>query len=299
MGKDSNGRNSILRGWLNLLVVIYILFLIVGWGYYLMTLEKGLDMALEISLCSVMCMLNFVGIVYLSRNLKLGLYILLIAPALMALLFIGLTGAVSLPMCISFALAVMTLIPLFLKKKGRSSWSQMKDGMDLAHFKHIYQLSTFLILLSAGYGGYAYYTMADKKTDTEYPFPDAGEALSDSEVQKSLKALDRTTITLGQISEIEKVIMNIPPEYEVRIMALRHILAGHITADEHDVESFKIAYTLRKGALSEEQQHVLDWFFRQNKSVMELWESSGSSASLAVFQNRLKKLIKERKMTEL
>lgn len=293
----SNGVNT-LRGWLNVLVIINILFLIYIWGKQLITDQQSLNIVLEMTSYTVMVITNIVGIVYLVRNLRLGIYILFIIPLLLSLLSFVFIGYIPSYMYISFFLAVITFIGMLIKIAGKSVWEQMKAGVDWKHFRHIYQLSFILLFLTVGYGGYVYYELSENSMGDK-PALGRSEVLNETEVEKSLKALDRITITLGQISEIEKVIVNVPPKYEARIMALRHILAGHIVSNSHDIKAFKMAYTLRRNALSQAQQEVLDWFFRQNEEVVRIWQESDGCESIDVFQKRLKRIIKEKKIREL
>lgn len=293
----SNGVNT-LRGWLNVLVIINILFLIYIWGKQLITDQQSLNIVLEMTSYTVMVITNIVGIVYLVRNLRLGIYILFIIPLLLSLLSFVFIGYIPSYMYISFFLAVITFIGMLIKIAGKSVWEQMKAGVDWKHFRHIYQLSFILLFLTVGYGGYVYYELSENSMGDKLALG-RSEVLNETEVEKSLKALDRITITLGQISEIEKVIVNVPPKYEARIMALRHILAGHIVSNSHDIKAFKMAYTLRRNALSQVQQEVLDWFFRQNEEVVRIWQESDGCESIDVFQKRLKRIIKEKKIREL
>jgi hypothetical protein len=170
----------------------------------------------------------------------------------------------------------------------------MNDGIDIVHFKHIYQLSTVLILLALGYGIYSSIESKGKTSDEIYD----DHLYDEANQEELLKELDKTTITLSNISKIEKRIKELPPEYEARIMALRHILVGHIVPNTHDVEAFKMAYFLRKDAMSKDQQEILDWFFRQHNDVMEIWRTSDGCSNLAIFQEYIKDIIKKRKLTE-
>lgn len=286
--------NPILKGWLNVYVIINVIYIIYLWGSLIIAGKLSSIQSLETSLCTIMCITNIVGIVYLSRSLRFGVYILYLVPIIILVIEVFLIDDISISIYLSLLLSILTNLLLCLKSENRTIWSQMNDGIDIVHFKHIYQLSTVLILLSLGYGIYSSIGIKGKTSDEIYD----DHLYDEANQEELLKELDKTTITLSNISKIEKRIKELPPEYEARIMALRHILAGHIVPNTHDVEAFKMAYFLRKDAMSKDQQEILDWFFRQHNDVMEIWRTSDGCSNLAIFQEYIKDIIKKRKLTE-
>lgn len=291
-------QNQILRLWLNILVVINIVYPILLWGTYFLSVQDYGNQIVETSLFTILCIANIVSLVYVSRNLRFGIY--LSGTALIIILCISLfiSGIDIIPVCISMILMLITFVLLFLQSDGKSIWSQMDNGIDIAHFRHIYQLSIFIIMIVSCFWVYKYSTCEVHLLDNETYTAKSDEVLDDIDKEMLLENLNKTTITLGQISKIEKSITNIPPEYESRIMALRHILVGHIVPDTHDFELFKMTYFLRKDALSEEQQEVLDWFFRQHNEVKDIWQTSGGVSNIATLQKNLKDAMKKRNITE-
>ena len=286
--------NPILKGWLNVCVIINVIYIIYLWGNLIIAGRLSSNQSLETSLCTIMCITNIVGVVYLSRNLRFGVYILYLVPIIILFIEVFLIDDISISIYLSLLLSILTNLLLCLKSENRTIWSQMNDGIDIVHFKHIYQLSTVLILLALGYGIYSSIESKGKTSDEIYD----DHLYDEANQEELLKELDKTTITLSNISKIEKRIKELPPEYEARIMALRHILAGHIVPNTHDVEAFKMAYFLRKDAMSKDQQEILDWFFRQHNDVMEIWRTSDGCSNLAIFQEYIKDIIKKRKLTE-
>mgnify|MGYP003294839320 CR=1 FL=1 len=286
--------NPILKGWLNVYVIINVIYIIYLWGSLIIAGKLSSIQSLETSLCTIMCITNIVGIVYLSRSLRFGVYILYLVPIIILVIEVFLIDDISISIYLSLLLSILTNLLLYLKSENRTIWSQMNDGIDIVHFKHIYQLSTVLILLSLGYGIYSSIGIKGKTSDEIYD----DHLYDEANQEELLKELDKTTITLSNISKIEKRIKELPPEYEARIMALRHILAGHIVPNTHDFEAFKMAYFLRKDAMSKDQQEILDWFFRQHNDVMEIWRTSDGCSNLAIFQEYIKDIIKKRKLTE-
>lgn len=287
-------KNPILKGWLNVYVIINVIYIIYLWGSLIIAGQLSSNQSLETSLCTIMCITNIVGIVYLSRNLRFGVYILYLVPIIILLFEVFLIDEISISIYLFLILSILTSLLLCLKSENRIIWSQMNNGIDIVHFKHIYQLSTVLILLALGYGIYSSIESKGKTSDKIYD----DHLYDEANQEELLKELDKTTITLSNISKIEKRIKELPPEYEARIMALRHILAGHIIPNTHDIEAFKMAYFLRKDAMSKKQQEILDWFFRQHNDVMEIWRTSNGCSNLATFQEYIKDIIKKRKLTE-
>ena len=287
--------NPLVKRCFNAYVIINVIYLIYLWGYFFIVGQQSANLALDTSLCTILCITNIVGIIYLSRNLRFGVYILFIVPIVIILYQIIIFGKVSISIYLLFLLSVIISLLLCLKSGNKTIWSQMDEGIDIKHFRHIYQLSIFLIIIVGGYGVYKYVDLTNDASNEEKYNEDLFNKASTEEL---LMELDKSTITLGKISKIEKNIKELPLEYEARIMALRHILAGHIVPNSHDVEAFKMAYFLRKDAMSKEQQEILDWFFRQHNDVMEIWRTSDGCSNLAKFQEYIKDIIKKRKLTE-
>lgn len=287
--------NPLLNGWLKVYTLINVIFLIYLWGYYLIGGLQSPNLSIETSLCTILCITNIVGIIYLTRNLRLGVYILLFVPIVILLIQFIIIDKISISIYSSILLSIITCLLLFFKSGNSSIWSQMKDGVDIKHFRHIHQLSTILILIVTSYGIYNYVTLTDNFSGKEMYNEDLPD---NATMEELLRELDKPTITLGKVSKIEKRVKELPPEYEARIMALRHILAGHIVPNNHNTQSFKMAYFLRKDAMSKEQQDILDWFFRQDNDVMEIWRTSDGCSNLATFKEYIKDIIVKRKLTE-
>ncbi len=250
-------------------------------------------LAVEVSLHTFLCSSSIVGVIYIYRNLRFGICLWLGAIVVVGALSFLFLSAVGPEVYVSFGVWGVT----FLFLMGGGLWPRMKKGLDMAHFRHIYQLYGCVVLLAAVYVGYQTVQM---KGDEKIPEPVVLEdELPEGLTQEELLAkIDSISITLGQISQIESRVAEIPLEYEARIMALRHILSGHIAPDTHDLKAFQTAYFLRKGDLSAEQQKVLDWFFRQHNKVKEIWVESSGCQNLETFRNRLRNVMQERNMDE-
>lgn len=294
MGQTSFN-NQILKWWFNIYIIINVLYIIYLWVNTLIVRQHSANLSLETSLCTIMCITNIIGVVYLSRNLRFGIYLLLGTPIVILLSQIFLIKEVSIAVYFSISLSIITRLLLCIKSNNRTFWSQMKKGVDIIHFKHIYQLSTILIVIVVCYGTYSYIT---KKDSIPIKYIEKENLLNGRSKEELLQKLNKANITLNEISEIEKLVTEIPYEYEARIMALRHILAAHIVSNIHDIKAFRSAYFLRKNAMSKEQQEVLDWFFRQSNEVFEIWETFGGCDNLVTFQKSIKEIIEKRNITE-
>lgn len=288
-------KNPVIEIWLKIYAAISILYVIYLWGNFLFVELQSTFQLWEISLCTIVGIINIVGIVYILRNLQFGVFLLLFSNLIIFLLQLFLTENVPIFIWISLFFVIIIFLLLFLKSNGRTIWAQMNKGIDISHFKHIYQLSTLLILMTLCYGGYNYLALRNGKESKNVSEEDVSNKIDKEEL---LKKLDNVDITLEEISRIENVIKDLPLEYEARIMALKHILAGHIVPDTHDIEAFRMAYFLRKDAMAKEQQEVLDWFFRQHSDVMRVWENSNGCNSIALFQEYIRDIIRTRKITE-
>lgn len=282
--------NILLKRWINVFVIINIIYFIFQWGYYWIVEQLQPFQSFVVSSNSILCIINIIGAVYLSRNLRFGIYLQLGAPIIILVLQFLFIGEIAKSIYAFIILAIITSLILCLKKGNKTIWSQLNKGIDFVHFRHIYQLSSLAILLFVGYASFDYLTVKTKVSEKQ----SNRELYHKVNEEDLLKELDNPNITLGEISKIEKQLKEIPSNYEARIMALRHILAGHIVPHVHDIESFRMAYLLRKDALSKEQQRILDWFFYQPNEIQNLWERSEGATSINAFQQDLKRIMKRR-----
>ena len=289
---------SMLRYWLLFLSITCVLYTLFLWGAY--GLSIGAYGLTNVSLYTVMCIVNVVGIVYVFRGLRFGIYLSFACSLLFLLTSIFVPGVDGMPIYVSLAAIILTMIGLLSHKNGKCLWAQMKEGIDILHFRHIYQLSVFLIIVICGYWIYIYVAGdIQMQSDKSVAVVRISNPITQQERQQLLKELNLARITLGELAQIEEKMPDISSDYKARIMGLRHILAGHICSDIHDVKAFEMAYKLRKDALSQEQQSVLDWFFRQTSEVRFIWQESKGVSDLATFQRELRKVMKKREIKEL
>lgn len=287
--------NNITNIWLKLFSVISLLGIIFVWSAILISNYQYSDNGVGASFCSALCITNIVGIIYVSRNLRFGIFVLLIAHIILGLVSFLLMGDVPIFMYISFTLSLITFSLLFSKKENATIWSQMKDGMDITHFKHIYQLASLFFIAFIIIGGYLYYANRTPKSNLNLDDNSKINKIAQGYISEDdIIELDKVTITLGKISAIEKNANNLSLQYKSRIMALKHLLAGHIVTSNHDIDAFKMAYSLRKPDLSTEQQDVLDWFFKQDSRMLDIWSKSKDGAnSIGELRQRMEAIIKQ------
>lgn len=290
--------HSFLHLWLSIIAIINVVYTILLWSAYALSNKVYDSLFINASSFTIICVVINVSLIYIWRNLRFGIYLsaAILIMALFASLFLLSINVVS--VCVSIVLMLITFLLVFLRNNGDSIWSQMNDGIDFAHFRHIYQLAVFVIVLVSCFWIYRFSTREVHVSDDNVLAVLDDQLCDGMDKENILEHLNKTTITLGQISKIENLINDIPPEYEARIMALRHILAGHIVSNIHDFESFKMAYLLRKDALSQEQQEILDWFFKQQDDVREIWKMSDGVSNIATFQKNIRGIMKKRNISE-
>ena len=276
-------KSSFIDIWLNLLFIIYVTSIMLAWiiGY-----NKG--NLVDLFLLTFVCIISAVGFFYAGKKYRLGIYL----PLVVLLLILGGTIGVEYlnkgGVYVSIILLLLTWGQLlFIKRDDKSLWMNMKKLPDRGLTKLIGSIAVLGIVFLFGIKGYAYI----QHDNVIKPNNELVENVS-------IEMLDKASVTLKQISVIEKTITDISTNNALRIMALKHILSGHLIVDNHNLESFRNTYFLRKDDLSKEQQDVLDWFFRQHSDVQKLWEFTGSSNSIEAFQEQIKRMMKERNMAE-
>ena len=287
------GRQSLLRLWLNTWLVINACYVVFSWGY-LFIYPHPASLAVNVSLYTLLCFSTIVGGIYIYRNLRFGVYLWLGVNIAVGFLSFMILSKVGWEVYVSLGAWFVTFH--FLMIGGL--WAQMRRGVDMAHFRHIYQLYGCMMLLVTVYGTYQVVQIGHQNEEVQNPVVIVDKLPEGLTQKELLERMDGISITLEQISQIESKITEMPVKYEARIMALRHLLAGHIMPDIHDLKAFQTAYFLRKGDLSSEQQKVLDWFFRQHNKVKDIWVESDGCQNLEIFQNRLRNVMKERNIDE-
>lgn len=231
----------------------------------------------------IACLLSIVACIMLLRWKIYGFYLLAIIT-----LFVDGTDFFFIHHSIFVALSGILGIFIWfgilcIKKDGVSVWKNSDIGFDYKHFRHIYQLTSVLIV-SVLFGG-LYIGFSMKRDDSTLIVEKYPQTADEVWTQ-----LDSPSVTIGQIRKIEKypILQHMDLEQrqkaEIRMMAMKHILLNCIMIDVHTVRSLKNTYLLHADELSTEQKDVLEWFFRQDVEAQRLWEREKGNASLSEFK---------------
>lgn len=191
-----------------------------------------------------------------------------------------------------FIFMVTLLLVLKAKSSGKRIWNEMKGGMDVKHSRHIYQLTSFLLLgviLSMCF----YKPSAPVVADPTSEHDDAEIEVAQRIINYAL--LDSVNVTLNEIVSIESMIDSISLDsqlvYRRRIFALKHVLLSGLMTDKHNTPNLKNIYIIHMGEFSIEQQKVLDWYLALSPSEQEVWLDCPSVDNLSDFEKEVKQRI--------
>lgn len=289
-----NFYNSILQA----LLVCYILTFVICMVWMFFTSDAcGVYVYGSIAIYSL---LSTIGVTLLQRWYRTGGWLILAINiglnAIINLIFplwssvtLG-TNHVLLSLLVSLSIVLVITLPLFIfkcKPSNKIIWSEMNDGLDFKHFRHVYQLSCLLILTVGA-------IMAFKKpvlmsTVIESNMDDLTVNLP-RDIEYSL--LDSANITLNEIVVIEGMIDSLPQKsqliYNRRIFALKHVLLSGLMTDRHNTMNLINICKIHTGDFSPEQQKILDWYISLPKSDQEIWLDCPSVDNLYSFENEIK-----------
>lgn len=242
-----------------------------------------------------------VGFQLLSRWQRLGFFLVfgvyvcaslilcLIYPDILTTVF-GVYG-VYVPFATTAFVVILLAVLIFVIKDvkvGKSCWVQMSNGADVKHFRHIYQLTAILLLITGGLMSYLPSIKANK-TPVEKP------GFSTRAI--SYELLDSANVTLDEVISIESMIDTIPTDlqlkYNKRIFALKHILLSGIMAKEHDANNIVNICKIHLGEFSDSQQDILDWYNELPNESQLKWSECPPVDNLYDFKVKLNKIIKE------
>lgn len=180
---------------------------------------------------------------------------------------------------------------LFQKVRGKSSWQQMENGLDLAHFRHIYQLSTVILLFIFVS---AYFVMPSN-TDTELAEDDDIEKIV---ANVSQDRLDSPDVTIEEIVSFEKqynennTVENRDNTITNRIFALKHLLLSGLMPDVHNRDNLVNICMIHAGSFSKEQQEIIDWYLDLDVSQQSEWNVCDKVNTLSEFKEIVQNKIK-------
>lgn len=283
--------SSILR----FCIVINILLFVISAAMMFITADAPDVYILGITGCT--CLVASVGFQLLSRWQRLGFYVVIgiyLCASVILHLFFGdelssfIPGSESgelLPFAATGFVLILLLILLFVIRSGKerkNCWSQMSNGADTKHFRHIYQLTTVLLLIT---GGLTFY-LASTKSDNLQDIASAEPKTVKREI--SYQLLDSANVTLDEVIAIENMMDSIPsdlqPVYKKRVFALKHLLLSGLMATEHDPNDIINIIKIHPGQFSESQQHILDWYLGLPGEIQKEWIYSPPVTNLQEFK---------------
>ena len=295
--KRPNFLNSILQA----LLVVSILGFVLSTTWMFIT-SKACGVYAYGSI-AIFCLLNSVGVTLIHRWHKVGVWLCLMACLVeCSSLFIwgfplsssSTTSVIInyLPYFIVTCAFIIIVIPLLVLKAQPSSntiWSEMRSGMDVKHSRHIYQLTS--VLLVGVIITMLFYKPSITESDEPYTyFNDVDDKVVQRIVDYTL--LDSVNVTLNEIVSIESIIDSIPIEYQLvynkRIFALKHVLLSGLMTDKHNTLNLKNICKIHTGDFSKDQQRVLDWYLALPQEEQEVWLDCPSVDNLSDFEKEVK-----------
>lgn len=252
------------------------------------------------SICSASALLNCIGLTLVMRWHKSGIIFVVLA-SLLSSVALSITCAgwltysfgsngIYIPYIIMVLFLGTFFALLFHKCKGKSTWQQMDSSLDIAHFRHIYQLSTiiFLFIFIS-----AYFVMP---ADTN-----AG-LVEDDDIEKIVAnvpraRLDSPDVTIEEVVSYEKTynennaIENRNSKITNRIFALKHLLLSGLMPDVHNRDNLVNICMIHAGAFSSEQQEIIDWFLALDVSQQSEWNVCDKVKTLSEFKEIIKNKI--------
>lgn len=253
------------------------------------------------SICTASALFNCIGLTLILRWHKSGSVFVALA-SLLSAIALSTTCAgwltysfggigIYIPYIIMVLYVGILFALLFQKVRGKSSWEQMDNGLDLAHFRHIYQLSTSLFLfifISA-------YLVMPPNTETELAEDDEiGKFVS----KVSQNRLDSPDVTIEEVVSFEKeynenyAVGNRDNTITNRIFALKHLLLSGLMPDIHNRDNLVNICMIHAGAFSEEQQKIIDWYLGLDVSQQSEWNVCDKVNTLSKFKETVQNKIK-------
>lgn len=189
----------------------------------------------------------------------------------------------ALPFVVNLSYFFFLLCFLFLWSEGRGIWQQMQGGLDYAHFRHIYQLSSVVavaVIVTA-------FVVGPKRFSKDRNADSANESVG---AVISLSRLDAVDVTLDEVLSIEKHyndsldVSSINPEILGRIFALKHILLSGLMSPGHNSDNLVNICKSHEGFFSEDQQAIIDWYLSLDVGQQRLWNECETVNTLSDFQ---------------
>lgn len=292
-------RNNILGIYLKSALIFNILLIVGGMAMLFFTSDTyGIYAA---AICSISALFNCIGLTLLLRWHSTGLFIVG-ATSFISAFSLSVTCAGWLNYCfgsigvfvpyVVFVIYVLSLLLLLLlKNNGKTVWQQMSSGFDFTHFRHIYQLSSIIIVIIVLFAVWEMPKQPEVNADVEDEI---------SHVIKNVPAerLDATDVTIEEVVSFEKqyndatAVNNRDKNITKRIFALKHILLSGLMPEVHNRENLVNICMVHAGEFSSEQQELLDWYLTLTISAQEEWNVCEKASSIKDFKSKIEARIK-------
>ena len=291
--------NNTLNVYLKFALSANIIIMIVGIALLFITSDAYGVYAASISSSSAL--FNCIGLTLIMRWHKRGVIFVVIASLLSAIsLSITCAGwltysfggiGIYIPYIIMVLYVGILFVLLFKKVRGMSSWQQMDNSLDLTHFRHIYQLSTIILIFIFVS---AFFVMPPN-TETELAEDDDIEKIVADVSQERLESPD---VTIEEVVSFEKVynennaVGNRDSKITNRIFALKHLLLSGLMPDVHNRDNLVNICMIHAGSFSPEQQEIIDWYLALDVSQQAEWNVCDKVKTLSEFKETVQNKIK-------
>lgn len=182
-------------------------------------------------------------------------------------------------------------ILLHIKSNGKSLWSRMTSGFDWAHFRHIYQLSSVVLVAIM--------------ICTFFMLPQSIITANEGDEEMRMIAnvpfsrLDAANVTIEEVTCFEKEyneahqVDERDEKITKRIYALKHLLLGELMIDIHSRDNLVNIYMIHASSFSEEQNEIIKWFTDLDVSQQYEWNVCEKVTNLQDFKTIVQKKINE------
>lgn len=179
---------------------------------------------------------------------------------------------------------------IFQKVNGKSVWQQMDSSLDVKHFRHIYQLSTVILLAIMVI---AYVVMPRDTILNESGDDDIEEII----VNVSEDRLDSPDVTIEEVVSFEKRYNEITAvekrdsRVTSRIFALKHLLLSGLMPDIHNRDNLVNICMVHAGSFSDKQQKIIDWYLALDVEQQSEWNVCDRVNTLSEFKEAVQNKI--------
>lgn len=296
---DKKERASILSLFLKAALSVNVLVIIIGFTMLFITNDTyGVYAS---SICTISALFNCIGLILLLRWHYSGIFPIVIA-SIVSTVSISITCAGWLQYAFgTFGLVIPYLALgmylfllfslLFFKAKGKTAWQQMEAGFDYKHFRHIYQLSTVIIIAI----GITAYCVMPNQPEVNI---DSEDEISHLIENVSPERLDATDVTIEEVVSFEKQYNEVndvnsrDKKVTKRIFALKHLLLSGLMPEIHNRENLVNICMVHAGEFSPEQQAIIDWYLALDISIQDEWNICNKAISISDFKSKIEERIK-------